>query len=95
MKLLTAADLAAMLTVEPPPVAKPPADKPLFLSPAQLRELTGRAQAPAQIDVLKRQGVPFWINAAGKPVVALSAFGGAPSTFKPEKSWEPRRGKAA
>lgn len=64
---------------------------PVFLSEPELRTLTGRARSADQVAALKRMGVPHWINARGKPVVALAALTGA--SYRPEKpSWEPRRG---
>jgi hypothetical protein len=48
----------------------------MFLTRAQIRELTGAATRAKQIDVLKRNGVPFIVNAAGWPVVTVSAVEG-------------------
>ncbi|WP_288076457.1 DUF4224 domain-containing protein [Pseudomonas sp.] len=45
-----------------------------FLDDNEIRLLTGRCQKAKQIDQLKRMGLPFYINAAGRPVVARSAI---------------------
>lgn len=68
----------------------------MFLSADNLVELTGRRLKSKQIEALRRMGLPFHVNAVGKPVVAAAAIEGrkqampAPTT---EKAWEmPRRG---
>lgn len=64
--------------------------RPLFLDAAELRTLTGSARAAHQIEQLRRMGVPFWINRAGRPIVACSAVEGAgPPADKPASSWQP------
>lgn len=40
-----------------------------FLSAAELRELTGYVKPSKQIEWLTRNGVPHYVNAAGRPVV--------------------------
>ena len=51
-----------------------------FLSSDELAILTGRKRARAQIDALRRMGVPYWVNAAGRPVVARAAVEGHRAT---------------
>ena len=63
----------------------------MFLTADELRELTGRGRSDAQIVALRRMGIPFWVNAANKPVVAASAINGGDKAAKPP-TWEPRRG---
>lgn len=41
----------------------------VFLDAAQLRQLTGYVKPSKQIEWLQRQGVPHFVNAAGRPVV--------------------------
>lgn len=48
----------------------------LFLTQSDLAELTGRKIKSKQIEVLRRMGLPFHVNAAGKPVVALCTIEG-------------------
>lgn len=62
----------------------------MFLTPEALRALTGCARKTLQIEQLRAMGVPFWINRAGRPVVACSALDG--SRAAPEKEpagWKP------
>jgi hypothetical protein len=61
----------------------------MFLTRAQLRELTGAATRARQINVLKRNGVPFIVNAAGWPVVTVSAVEGRREAPAPQ-GWVPR-----
>jgi hypothetical protein len=64
-----------------------------FLTKAAVRRLTGRAQRELQVDVLRSQGVPFFIDAFGWPVVARTAVEGrsnVPVAEAPKKGWVPR-----
>ena len=47
--------------------------EPLFLTIDELKTLTGRSRAPAQIDALKVMRVTYLVNAVGKPVVTRAA----------------------
>jgi hypothetical protein len=60
-----------------------------FLTDPEVRILTGRAHKGAQIDQLRRMGIPFFINAAGRPVVTTSAVEGKKEEPMP-KTWTPR-----
>jgi biotin operon repressor len=59
----------------------------MFLSPADLRELTGYARPSRQIEQLRRMGIPFWVNAAGRPIVSKAALEGQQA--EQTKTWEP------
>ena len=65
----------------------------MFLTADDLRTLTGRSRADAQIAALRRMGIPYWLNAAGKPVVATETILGGKAS-KP-RTWEPRHGSQA
>ena len=47
-----------------------------FLTPDEIRYLTGRKVKAKQVDALRRMGVPFFINACGRAIVARSAIEG-------------------
>lgn len=66
----------------------------IFVDDEDMVKLTGYQHARKQIEQLKIMGVPFRINAAGLPVVAISAIEGTrqpapprlkvvPDAFKP------------
>lgn len=62
-----------------------------FLSPEEIRELTGRSYIKLQIDALSKMGLPFFINGIGRPVVTRSAVEGrSTSAAPPKKAWTPR-----
>lgn len=46
----------------------------MFLTPDELRDLTGRRQAARQIEWLRRYGWRFAVSAAGAPRVARAYF---------------------
>ncbi len=48
----------------------------LFLEPEEIRTLTGRATKGKQIEWLRQNGIRFWVNACGKPIVPRSAIDG-------------------
>ncbi|MDE1143601.1 MAG: DUF4224 domain-containing protein [Paraburkholderia tropica] len=48
----------------------------MFLSPIELAVLTGRKVKSKQVEALRRMGVPFFVNACGRAVVARSAIEG-------------------
>ncbi len=61
----------------------------MFLNLEELAELTGRKLKSKQIETLRRMGVPFRINAVGRPVVASAVIDGV--RLKPvskEPIWE-------
>ena len=62
----------------------------MFLNQEELATLTGRKMKSKQIEALRRMGLPFHVNAVGKPVVARVAIEGrreAAETSKP--NWKP------
>lgn len=63
----------------------------MFLTAEELHELTGYAQRARQIAQLRKMGVPFFVNAAGRPVVVRAALSGGDVTEAqyPKKTWEP------
>jgi hypothetical protein len=68
------------------------ADDRLFLTPGQhgeVAELTGAHTKAGQIRNLQTNGIRHSINAAGWPVVPVSAIDGAPVARDP-KAWTPR-----
>lgn len=48
----------------------------VFLSDKDIAKLTGRKRRAAQVAALKAMAVPFRVNAAGWPVVAVAAVEG-------------------
>lgn len=60
----------------------------IFLNDGDIKKLTGCTRKSEQIDTLRSQGVLFFINKAGKPVVPKSAITG--STIEPQpETWNP------
>ncbi|WP_286997429.1 MULTISPECIES: DUF4224 domain-containing protein [Comamonas] len=69
----------------------------LFLSPEEIKELTGirqgkngRTREALQAAALRTMHIPFYVNAAGRPIVARAVIEGA--TTKQEMApavWEP------
>lgn len=67
----------------------------MFLSPADLQQLTGYQRCSAQARWLRRHGWRHTVNALGQPVVALAEFnrhlvGGR--AVKQEPNWDALRG---
>lgn len=61
----------------------------LFLDANDIAALTGCKLKARQIEQLKKMGLPFWVNAAGRPVVPRSAIDGQ-KMVEQDKSWTPR-----
>jgi hypothetical protein len=61
----------------------------MFLSADELIVLTGRRQKLKQIATLRKMGIAFYVNAAGRPVVARSAVEGKTPTEAPKPKWQP------
>ena len=63
----------------------------MFLSDEELVKLTGRKQKALQIAALRRMGVAFRVNDAGRPVVTRAAVEGGKSgqATKPKAEWMP------
>ena len=67
----------------------------LFLSRAEVAELTGAHIKRRQIDVLVRNGIRHTINAAGWPMVTRAAVeGGAQSQAEQPRTWKPNKAAA-
>lgn len=64
----------------------------MFLTPDDLRILTARAHRAGQIEALKRMGIPYWVNAAGWPVVARAAVEGGRAARQDSQpdTWTPK-----
>lgn len=60
----------------------------MFLTDPELAILTGRRWRSRQIDALRKMGIPFVVNAAGRPVVTKSALEGKEQPK--QQRWEPR-----
>lgn len=62
----------------------------MFLDDEELAELTGYRQAGKQVAMLRKQGIPFHVNAAGHPKVARAIIEGK-HTKEPAavKDWTP------
>ena len=62
----------------------------MFLTPDEIRDLTGYKHSSKQIEMLRRQGIPFHVNAAGQPKVARAIIEGATKQKATEpKTWSP------
>lgn len=62
----------------------------MFLKPEELIELTGYKQAAKQTAMLRRQGIPFHVNAAGQPKVARAMIEGMRQPKADPPTWSPR-----
>ena len=68
----------------------------LFLEPDEIAKLTGvrgghkgKTREARQIAILKAQKVPFYVNAAGRPIVARAVIEGGKAEPRAVASWEP------
>lgn len=63
-----------------------------FLEREEIKALTGRSYLKLQIEALKNMGIPFFVNAIGRPVVARSAIEGRSGTAAApvKKAWVPK-----
>ncbi|MFJ9450280.1 DUF4224 domain-containing protein [Herbaspirillum sp. NPDC101397] len=61
-----------------------------FLEASDLAILTGRKVKSKQIEVLRKMGIAFFVNACGKPVVAIAAVEG-PKRSASVPIWTPPR----
>ncbi|TXI22299.1 MAG: DUF4224 domain-containing protein [Nitrosomonas sp.] len=59
-----------------------------FLSSEDVATLTGRKLKSCQVVQLRKMGIPFYINASGRPIVTRSAVEGRPPEII-KKTWEP------
>lgn len=64
---------------------------PLFIDDSELATLTGRKMKNKQIAWLRKSGIPFRINALGRPVVTRSAVEGRQEPVPVQSTgWTPR-----
>lgn len=62
----------------------------IFLDDNDVAKLTGKKLKSGQIDSLRRMGILFYVNAAGRPVVPRSAVKPQSQiTQKPDQPWVP------
>ena len=62
----------------------------MFLTDAEIATLTGRKLKRLQIEALRKMGVPFLVNACGKPVVTRSTIEGRNQSIQGvPKAWSP------
>lgn len=62
----------------------------IFLEPSDLATLTGRKLKSDQINQLRFMGIPFFVNASGRPVVTRAAVEGRKNTEDVKPKWQPR-----
>jgi hypothetical protein len=72
-------------------------DEPLFLTPAEVGELTGiragrhgKTREQMQVECLRTMGIPFHVNARGRPIIARAFFTGAKTEPPPRPKWQPK-----
>ena len=63
-------------------------DSNRFLTSDDIILLTGRKWPSKQIDTLRSMNIPFFVNALGKPVVAVAAIEGSKAPA-PKNLWSP------
>lgn len=61
----------------------------LFISPDDLKELTGFTVKEKQIAQLRRMGIPFFVNGCGRAKVAASVIEGRKQEDPPRQGWKP------
>jgi hypothetical protein len=61
----------------------------IFLSADEVTQLTGRKIKSKQIEALRKMGLPFHVNASGRPVVAISTIAGQKQPDEQKKVWQP------
>lgn len=63
---------------------------PTFLSDDDVAILTGRKIRKLQVEQLRKMGIPFYLNAVGRPVVARSIIEGRVQVAAaPAPRWQP------
>lgn len=65
----------------------------MFLSVEELIILTGRKTRSKQVEALRQMGLPFFVNALGRPVVARATVEGKSSPSQARvrvDGWQPR-----
>ncbi len=62
----------------------------IFLDKSDVAILTGKKLKSGQVDVLRKMGIVFYVNAAGHPVVPKSAVEGLNKVIdQQDKPWVP------
>lgn len=63
----------------------------LFLTDDEVARLSGRKLRSAQVKALRQMGIPFFVNAAGRAIVARAAIEGrsAPVAETLARGWSP------
>jgi hypothetical protein len=59
----------------------------VFLTPEEIAELTGRKVRKLQIEQLRTMGIPFYVNAVGRPVVVRSILENNKAAA-PKQKWQ-------
>lgn len=73
----------------------------IFLTEAEVGELTGikigrtvhgvkKTKLELQVDCLRTMGVPFFVNARGRPIIARAFFTGTKGEPLTRPKWQPR-----
>ncbi len=64
--------------------------EPFFLTDSEIAQLTGLKRKTAQVNWLRQSGIPFRVNAAGRPVICRSALdGGNRTPISSASEWKP------
>ena len=61
----------------------------MFLCDDDMALLTGYKRKALQVQQLRRMGIPFFVNAAGQPIVAKAVVEGRKDTAPKVPTWEP------
>jgi hypothetical protein len=62
----------------------------MFLTEDEVSVLTGRKVKKLQVEQLRRMGIPFYVNAVGRPVVVRSVLEGRKEQETTKPKWQPR-----
>lgn len=60
----------------------------ICLTPDEMRELTDTPHKTKQIDFLRKNRIPFFLTASGRPKVVRSVLEGQKTKEPPRKKWE-------
>lgn len=61
----------------------------IFLTPDEIKILTGRTRKQYQIEQLRKMRIPFYLNAAGWPIIAKAVIEGSQESVDSDKPWRP------
>ncbi|SCX92302.1 protein of unknown function [Nitrosospira sp. Nl5] len=62
----------------------------MFLTPDEIAKLTGRKVRRLQVEQLRTMGIPFYVNAVGRPVVVRSILESKKEPAQPRERWQPK-----